>query len=82
MSIQWCFPPCVKWATTLPFDDRQLRGAGSAGGRTSGYAQINTADAERLGIEDEALVWVNSRKGRIITRAQDQRSSQQRGRCT
>ena len=35
-----------------------------------GYAQINTADAERLGIEDEALVWVNSRKGKIITRAQ------------
>ncbi|MGC6111530.1 molybdopterin dinucleotide binding domain-containing protein, partial [Klebsiella aerogenes] len=35
-----------------------------------GYAQINTADAERLGIEDDALVWVNSRKGRIITRAQ------------
>lgn len=35
-----------------------------------GYAQINTADAQRLGIEDEALVWVNSRKGRIITRAQ------------
>ena len=35
-----------------------------------GYAQINTADAERLGIADEALVWVNSRKGRIITRAQ------------
>ena len=35
-----------------------------------GFAQINTADAERLGIEDEALVWVNSRKGRIITRAQ------------
>ncbi|WP_368746778.1 molybdopterin oxidoreductase family protein, partial [Klebsiella aerogenes] len=35
-----------------------------------GYAQINTTDAERLGIEDEALVWVNSRKGRIITRAQ------------
>ena len=35
-----------------------------------GYVQINIADAERLGIEDEALVWVNSRKGRIITRAQ------------
>ncbi|MNS49269.1 Formate dehydrogenase H [compost metagenome] len=35
-----------------------------------GYAQLNTADAARLGIEDEALVWVNSRKGRIITRAQ------------
>jgi len=34
-----------------------------------GYAQINTADAARLGIVDEALVWVNSRKGRIITRA-------------
>ncbi|KMK33550.1 formate dehydrogenase [Pluralibacter gergoviae] len=34
-----------------------------------GYAQINTADARRLGIDDEALVWVNSRKGRVITRA-------------
>ncbi|VFS56333.1 Formate dehydrogenase H [Kluyvera cryocrescens] len=34
-----------------------------------GYAQINTADAARLGIEDEALVWVNSRKGKVITRA-------------
>ena len=34
-----------------------------------GYAQINTADARRLGISDEALVWVNSRKGRVITRA-------------
>jgi len=32
--------------------------------------QINTEDAARLGIEDEALVWVNSRKGRVITRAQ------------
>ncbi len=27
------------------------------------YAQIITADAARLGIEDEALVWVHSRKG-------------------
>ncbi|XPE60969.1 molybdopterin dinucleotide binding domain-containing protein [Shigella flexneri] len=27
-------------------------------------------DAKRLGIEDEALVWVHSRKGKIITRAQ------------
>jgi len=35
-----------------------------------GYMQINTEDAARLGIEDEALVWVNSRKGRVITRAQ------------
>ena len=35
-----------------------------------GYAQINTDDAERLGIEDDALVWINSRKGRVITRAQ------------
>ncbi len=34
-----------------------------------GYVQINTADAARLGIVDEALVWVSSRKGRIITRA-------------
>ena len=49
--------------------------AGAAGALAAladepGYAQINTADAARLGIEDEALVWVNSRKGRIITRAQ------------
>ncbi len=35
-----------------------------------GYVQINNEDAARLGIEDEALVWVNSRKGRVITRAQ------------
>ena len=42
-----------------------------------GYAQINTADAERLGIEDEALVWVNSRKGRIITRAQEGHSGEE-----
>ncbi len=35
-----------------------------------GYMQINTEDAAKLGIEDEALVWVNSRKGRVITRAQ------------
>ncbi len=35
-----------------------------------GYVQINTEDAAQLGIEDEALVWVNSRKGRVITRAQ------------
>ena len=35
-----------------------------------GYAQINTADAERLNIADEALVWINSPKGRVITRAQ------------
>ena len=34
-----------------------------------GYIQINTADAKRLGIEDEELVWVNSRKGKVITRA-------------
>ena len=34
-----------------------------------GYAQINTADARRLRIEDEELIWVTSRKGRIITRA-------------
>jgi len=35
-----------------------------------GYVQINIEDAKQLGIEDEALVWVNSRKGRVITRAQ------------
>ena len=33
---------------------------------------------ERLGIEDEALVWVNHVKGRIITRAQVSDRSEQR----
>ncbi|XPE42213.1 hypothetical protein ACNKHK_26660 [Shigella flexneri] len=27
---------------------------------------MNTADAKRLGIQDEELVWVNSRKGRSL----------------
>ena len=35
-----------------------------------GYVQINTGDAKQLGIEDDALVWVSSRKGRVISRAQ------------
>ena len=35
-----------------------------------GYVQINTGDAKQLGIEDDALVWITSRKGRVITRAQ------------
>ena len=35
-----------------------------------GYAQIHTDDAERLGIHDEALLWITSRKGRVIVRAQ------------
>ena len=34
-----------------------------------GYAQIHVDDAARLGIEDEALIWVHSRKGKVITRA-------------
>jgi formate dehydrogenase major subunit len=34
-----------------------------------GYAQIHVEDAARLGSEEEALIWVNSRKGRVITRA-------------
>ncbi len=35
-----------------------------------GYAQIHADDAARLGIEDEALIWITSRKGRVMTRAQ------------
>ncbi|QIQ20773.1 formate dehydrogenase subunit alpha [Zophobihabitans entericus] len=34
-----------------------------------GYVQINPFDAERLGIKDQALVWVESRRGKVITRA-------------
>ncbi|WP_392566494.1 formate dehydrogenase subunit alpha [Utexia brackfieldae] len=34
-----------------------------------GYVQINPADATRLGIVDQALVFVESRRGKVITRA-------------
>jgi formate dehydrogenase major subunit len=35
-----------------------------------GYIQINSIDAKKYGIEDEALLWVSSRRGRVVTRAQ------------
>ena len=34
-----------------------------------GRVQINRADAQRLGIADQQLVWVSSRRGKVITRA-------------
>src|SRR5699024_3931968 len=34
-----------------------------------GYVQINPDDATRLGIEHEALVYIESRRGKVITRA-------------
>jgi formate dehydrogenase major subunit len=34
-----------------------------------GYVQINLTDAERLGIEDQELVWVASRRGKVMSRA-------------
>jgi formate dehydrogenase major subunit len=34
-----------------------------------GYVQINAADAQKYGIEDEALLWISSRRGKVITRA-------------
>lgn len=34
-----------------------------------GFVQINPADAEKLGVRDQALVWVSSRRGKVITRA-------------
>ena len=34
-----------------------------------GYVQINVADAESLGIEDQELVWVASRRGKVMSRA-------------
>jgi len=33
-----------------------------------GYVQISVVDAERLGIEDQELVWVASRRGKVISR--------------
>jgi len=34
-----------------------------------GYVQINPQDAHRLGIADQQLVWVISRRGKVISRA-------------
>jgi formate dehydrogenase major subunit len=34
-----------------------------------GYVQIHSADAKRLAIKDQALVWISSRRGKIIARA-------------
>jgi anaerobic selenocysteine-containing dehydrogenase len=34
-----------------------------------GYLQISEADAQRLGIQDQELVWVSSRRGKVISRA-------------
>jgi formate dehydrogenase major subunit len=34
-----------------------------------GYVQISVADAERLGIRDQELTWVASRRGKVMSRA-------------
>jgi len=34
-----------------------------------GYVQIHSADAGKYGIEDEQLVWISSRRGKVMTRA-------------
>ncbi|NPD32000.1 formate dehydrogenase subunit alpha [Berryella wangjianweii] len=34
-----------------------------------GYVTINPADAEKRGIKDQDLVWVHSRRGKVISRA-------------
>jgi len=34
-----------------------------------GFVQIHPDDAKKLGIKDQALVWVSSRRGKVITRA-------------
>ncbi|SHO54324.1 Formate dehydrogenase H [Vibrio quintilis] len=34
-----------------------------------GYVQMNPADAEKLGIKDQQLVWIASRRGKVISRA-------------
>jgi formate dehydrogenase (hydrogenase) len=34
-----------------------------------GYLQIHSADAERLGIRDQELVWIASRRGKVVSRA-------------
>ncbi len=34
-----------------------------------GYVQIHSADASKYGIEDEQLLWISSRRGKVMTRA-------------
>jgi len=34
-----------------------------------GYVQIHNTDADRLGIQDQELVWVSSRRGKVMSRA-------------
>ncbi|MFX5793716.1 molybdopterin dinucleotide binding domain-containing protein, partial [Acinetobacter baumannii] len=34
-----------------------------------GYVTINPKDAKALGIRDQELVWVSSRRGKVISRA-------------
>jgi formate dehydrogenase alpha subunit len=34
-----------------------------------GYVQMNTEDAKALGIRDQQLVWISSRRGKVISRA-------------
>lgn len=35
-----------------------------------GYVQINSADAKKYGIRDQALLWISSRRGKVLSRAQ------------
>jgi formate dehydrogenase major subunit len=35
-----------------------------------GYLQINSADARKYGIDDQQLVWISSRRGKVLVRAQ------------
>src|SRR5512135_1930846 len=34
-----------------------------------GYVTMNPVDAKKLGVRDEQLVWVASRRGKVISRA-------------
>ena len=34
-----------------------------------GYVQIHSADASKYGVEDEQLLWISSRRGKVMTRA-------------
>jgi formate dehydrogenase major subunit len=34
-----------------------------------GYVQINSADARKFGIEDQQLLWISSRRGKVVVRA-------------
>ncbi len=68
-SGRWCSAPCGK-SGIIPC--RSMTGNCAALQSLAdepGRVQMNPADAQRLGIADKQLVWISSRRGKVISRA-------------